>query len=93
MTSTVGEKCSPEVIVEDIDPRCFREKVLVGLDCSAVWRKKENLFKSKQRLMTFTEFKKSIANIIGLYTNDLRAWSKEYGAGALKECLNPLLPF
>lgn len=32
----MGEKCSPEVIIEDVDPGCFREKVLVGLDCSAV---------------------------------------------------------
>lgn len=35
MAPTVSEQCPPEVIVEDMDPRRLRQKVLVRLDSSA----------------------------------------------------------
>lgn len=41
VAAAVGEERPPEVIVEDVDPRRFGEKVLVGFDSTAVWRKKE----------------------------------------------------
>lgn len=47
MATAVGEKCPPEVIVEDVDPRRFREKVLVGLDSTAVWRKIKSFIRLK----------------------------------------------
>lgn len=40
VAAAVGEERPPEVIVEDVDPRRFGEKVLVGFNSTAEWRKK-----------------------------------------------------
>ena len=41
VAAAVGEQGAPEVVVEDVDPRGVGEKVLVGFDCAAAGRRRE----------------------------------------------------